>query len=163
MRDLVDPVICRCRKHRQLACQEEAFVACFPLNVLMVHSSMLAITTDGEHLTCGGFSIGETVCFGNLEFITNCFGSRSLPLKGNDSGTVFVGTACSGSPSWHAILEDSTDEFYTASSREGSSSFPISWRRSMVTPPVPITTTQRLEDAPTPQTIATVLLRTIVP
>jgi hypothetical protein len=40
----------------------------------MVHSSTLTITTDSERLTCGGFSLGETIHFGSLEFIANCFG-----------------------------------------------------------------------------------------
>jgi hypothetical protein len=64
--ELVDPIICWCRKQQQLACQEWGFVACFPLIVLMVHSSTLAITTDGERLTYDGFSHGEIVHFGSL-------------------------------------------------------------------------------------------------
>jgi hypothetical protein len=126
LRDLVDHVICRCRKHRQLACLEGGFVACFPLDVSMDHSSTVAITTDGKHLTCGGFSLGETVHFGRPEFIADCFDSLSLSPKGRNSGTVFVGMTHSGSPSLCNILEDSTDEFYMASSGEGSSSLPVS-------------------------------------
>jgi hypothetical protein len=124
----------------------------------MVHSSTLVITADGKHLTCIGFSLGKTVHFGSLEFITDCFGSLSLSPKGNDPVAIFVGTACIELPSLRTILEDSTDEFYTTSSREGSSDFPISWRRNMVTPHVPIMTTPRPEDASAPQTIATVPL-----
>jgi hypothetical protein len=116
----------------------------------MVHSSKLVVTANDEHLTCGGFSLSETICFGILEFIAICFGSLSHSPEGNDSGTVFVGTARSGSPSLHTILEDSIDKFYIASSAEGSSGFPVSWRRNMVTPPVPITTTPRPDDAPIP-------------
>jgi hypothetical protein len=86
----------------------------------MVHSSTLAITTDGKHLTCGGFSLGKTVHFGNLEFIVDCFGSPRLSPKGNDSRVVFVGMAHSGSPSLRTILKYSTDEFYMVSSREGT-------------------------------------------
>jgi hypothetical protein len=112
--DPVDHVIYWYRKHRQLACQEggfvacfplnvsmvhsSTFVACFPLNILMVHSSTLIITTDGEHLTCGGF-FGETIRFGSLEFITDCFSSLSLSPKGSDSGAIFVGATRFGSPS----------------------------------------------------------------
>jgi hypothetical protein len=48
----------------------------------MVHSSMLIITADEECLTCGGFSLGETIHFGSLEFITNYFGSLSLSARG---------------------------------------------------------------------------------
>jgi hypothetical protein len=72
--------------------QEGAFIACFPLNVSMVHSSTLVVTIDGEHLTYDGFSRGETIRFRSLEFITECFGSVSLSSKGNDSGAIFMGT-----------------------------------------------------------------------
>jgi hypothetical protein len=33
----------------------------------MVHSYALAVSTNGEHLTCGGFSLNETIRFGNLD------------------------------------------------------------------------------------------------
>jgi hypothetical protein len=44
----------------------------------MVHSSALTVTTDGDHLIYGGFSLGETICFGSLVFITDCFNNLSL-------------------------------------------------------------------------------------
>jgi hypothetical protein len=43
----------------------------FSLNVLMVSSSMITITTDGERLTCGGFSLGETIHIRSFEFIAD--------------------------------------------------------------------------------------------
>jgi hypothetical protein len=162
-RDLIDPVIYRCMKHRQLAHQKGGFVACFPLNILMVHTSMLAVITDGKCLTYGGLSLGETVCFRSLKFIADYFGSLSLSPKGNDSGTVFVGMTHGGSPSLQTILENSTNEFYTTSSGEGSSGFPISQRSSMGTPPPPIATIPWPEDALTSQTMTMVPLRTIAP
>jgi hypothetical protein len=73
----------------------------------MVHLSTLVVATDGERLTHNGLSLGETVCFGGLEFSTDCIGSLSLSRKGNDSGAIFVGMRCSGSPSLCIILEDS--------------------------------------------------------
>jgi hypothetical protein len=88
--NLVDLVICWCKKYQQLARQEGKFVACFLLNILMVHSSTLAITTDDEHLTCGGFYLSETIRFESLEFIAGCFGNLSLSSKGSDSDAVFV-------------------------------------------------------------------------
>jgi hypothetical protein len=65
----------------------------------MVHSSALTATTDGEHLTCGGFSLSETVRFGSLEFIAVCFCGLSLSPKHSNLGTIVVGTTRSGSPS----------------------------------------------------------------
>jgi hypothetical protein len=44
----------------------------------MVPSSTITIAADGEHLTCGGFSLGETICLGNFEFITDYFNGLSL-------------------------------------------------------------------------------------
>jgi hypothetical protein len=69
--------------------KEGGIVARFPLDVLMVHSSALAVTTDSECLTCGAFSLCETICFGSLESIADCFGSLSLSPKESDSGTTF--------------------------------------------------------------------------
>jgi hypothetical protein len=46
--DLVDPVICQCRKHRQFAYQEGAFVAFFPMNILMVHLLKAIVISDGH-------------------------------------------------------------------------------------------------------------------
>jgi hypothetical protein len=127
----------------------------------MVHSSMLAVT-DGEHLTCSGFSLGETVNFESLQFIIDCFDRLSLSPRGSNSGVVFIGMTHRGSSSLRTILEDSTDEFYMTSSRKGSSSNPISRRHSMGTLPAPITTTPWSEDAPTSQTITTIPSWTII-
>jgi hypothetical protein len=98
MRDLVEPIYCRCRKHRELARQDGGFVVRFPLNISLVHSSALVVYTDGKHLTCGGFTLGETIRFGGIEFIADCFGSLSHSHKGNDSDTIFVGMTHKGSP-----------------------------------------------------------------
>jgi hypothetical protein len=57
---------------------------------------MLVVSTEGELLTCGGFSLGETIHFGSLEFIADYFTHLSLPSKGSDSGAVFMGTTRSG-------------------------------------------------------------------
>jgi hypothetical protein len=127
MCDLVHPLICQCKKHRQLAR--------FPLDVLMVHSSTLAITTDGEHLTGGGFSLGETICFRSLEFIADYFGLLSLSPKGSNSDAIFTGITHSRSPSLWTILEKSIDEFYMTSSGDGSSGLPLPQRHSMGTLP----------------------------
>jgi hypothetical protein len=41
----------------------------------MVHTSVLIISTDGEHMMCVNFSISETIHFGSLEFITEALSS----------------------------------------------------------------------------------------
>jgi hypothetical protein len=50
----------------------------FPLDVSMVHSSALTVVTNSERLTCGGFFLSETVHFGSLEFIVDCFSGLSF-------------------------------------------------------------------------------------
>jgi hypothetical protein len=70
----------------------------FPLDVPMVHSSALTISADGERLSCGGFSLSETIHFGSLLFIVDYFGRLSLSPMRNDSGTAFMGSAHSGPP-----------------------------------------------------------------
>jgi hypothetical protein len=47
----------------------------------MIPSSVLTIITDGECLTCSGVSLGETVRFRSLDFITDCFDGLSLSLE----------------------------------------------------------------------------------
>jgi hypothetical protein len=98
----------------------------FPLDISMVHSSVLIVSANGERLSCSGFSLDETVRFGSLEFITNSFGGLSLSPMRNDSGTTFMSSTHSGTPSllW-ANIEDSTNEFYTTSSRAGAPDSPL--------------------------------------
>jgi hypothetical protein len=124
-RDLVDPIICRCRKHQQLAHQEGGFVSCFPLNVLMVHSPKYIIIANGKSLASVGFALGKIICFGSLEFIANRFGDLSLSPEGNCSSAVFVGMVHIGSQSLHTVFEESTDEDDIASSGRGNTSFSI--------------------------------------
>jgi hypothetical protein len=52
----------------------------FPLNVLMVPSSMLTVASYGERLMCSGFCLGKTIRFGSLEFFADYFGVLSLSL-----------------------------------------------------------------------------------
>jgi hypothetical protein len=97
-----------------------------------------------------------------LEFIAARFGGLSLALEGNDSSTIFMGMVHNGSPSRHAILEESTDEGDTTSSGGGSSDFPISRGCSMVTPTIPIATTQPLKGTLMSLTISTIPLWTAI-
>jgi hypothetical protein len=126
------------------------------LDVLMVHSSTPIIATDEKRLTCGVFSLGETVRFDSLEFNIDYFGNLSLSPKGSDSGTIFMRMTHSGSPSLQVIIEDSADEFYMTSSGEGSSGHPVSRRCSTGVSPTPIATTPWPQDAPATQTMTTV-------
>jgi hypothetical protein len=85
-------------------CARKGNLQCaFPLDVSMVHSFALIVSADGERMTCGVFSLSETVSMRN------------------DSSAAFMGSTHSGPPSplW-AMIEDSTEEFYTAfKQREG--------------------------------------------
>jgi hypothetical protein len=122
----------------------------------MVHSSALAVSNDVERLMCAGFSLGETICFGSLEFIINCFGGLSLSPKGCDPGTALMGTTCNGSPSLRTTIKDSTEEFYMTSSGEGSSDLLVSRRHDTGALLAPVTTTSWLEDAQATQAMTTV-------
>jgi hypothetical protein len=44
----------------------------------MVPSSAITVSADGEHLTCGGFSLGETVHLGSFDFIADYFDGLNL-------------------------------------------------------------------------------------
>jgi hypothetical protein len=162
-RDLDHPVICWCIKHRQLACQEGVFVACFPLNVLKVCSLKLTFVANGNNLTDVGLAPGETIWFGNLEFTAHRLSNLSLSPEGNDSGTVFVGIMNNGSPSVHTIHEESFDEGGMASGRGGSSGLLSPRGCNVVTLIAPITTTPPPENAPALWTIPIVPLWTAAP
>jgi hypothetical protein len=106
------------------------FVACFTLNVLMVHSPEPAIITDGHRQATVGFALGETIHLGSLEFIANRFGRLSLSPERNDSDAVFIVMVHNGLLSLQGILEDSTDEDDTTSSGGGGVAIrlPYLWR-----------------------------------
>jgi hypothetical protein len=129
----------------------------------MVHSSTLTITTDGECLTCSGFSLTKIVLLGSFEFIADCFGGLSLSTKGIDSGAILMGTTCSGSPLLRAMIKDSTDEFYMALSKEGSSDLSASRRHSTGASLAPIATTPWLENTAAIQTMTIVSPWTLAP
>jgi hypothetical protein len=70
---------------------------------------------------------------------------------------------CSGSPSLHAILNESASEDDSSLKDGGSSGFPIYRGCNMVTPAIPIMATRLPEDTPALQTIPAILQRTTVP
>jgi hypothetical protein len=92
----------------------------------MVHSPKPVIITDDEYQTGVDFTLGKTICYGSLEFITDGVGSLSLSTKGNDSGAIFMEMAQCRSPSLHTILKDFADKFDIGSTKEGSPGIPIS-------------------------------------
>jgi hypothetical protein len=63
----------------------------FPLDVPMVPSMALAVTADGEHLSCDVFSHSETIRVGSLEFITDYFSGLSLSPMGGSSDAAVMG------------------------------------------------------------------------
>jgi hypothetical protein len=107
----------------------------------MVHSSALTVTTDGEHLTYGGFSLKEIVRFRSLEFNADCFSILSLSLKESDSGAGFWSATHSGPPPPWDMIEDSIEEFYIASTEEGGYGLPPCPRHGTGPTPAPIATT----------------------
>jgi hypothetical protein len=118
----------------------------------MVPSSMLAIATDDEHLSCGGFSLDETIRFGSLEFIANCFSGLSLSPKRDGSDAAFMGSAHSGPPSpQRSMIGDSTEEFHMASDEEEGFDLPSSRRHGVGAPPAPATTISWSENTLTTQ------------
>jgi hypothetical protein len=102
---------------------------------------VLAISTDSERLMCGGLSLGETIRFGSLEFITNCVSGLSLSPRRNDLDATFMGSSRSGPPSplW-AMIGDSTKELHTTLSRERGSGLPSPRRHGVEALPAPATT-----------------------
>jgi hypothetical protein len=107
----------------------------------MVPSSVLAFSTDDERLTCGGFTLGKTVDLGGFEFIVDYFGGLSLSPRTGDSGTTFMGSTRSGPLSpWWTMIENSTEEFHTASSRGGGSDLPSPRRLDAGALSTPVTT-----------------------
>jgi hypothetical protein len=65
----------------------------------MVLSFVITVATNGECLTCGAFSLGDIVHLGNFEFIAHYFSGLSLSPRRSDSGTAFMGSTRSGTPS----------------------------------------------------------------
>jgi hypothetical protein len=122
----------------------------FPLDVLMVPSSVLAVVADGEHISCGGFSLGKIIHFGSFEFITDRFGGMSPSPMVDGSDSIIMGSARGGPPSplW-AMMGDSVEEFHAASDGEGRIDLPSLRRHNTGASPAPATTISRLESNPT--------------
>jgi hypothetical protein len=85
--------------------QVEGFALCLSSRRSDGSLSKLVVITNDSNLFGVKLAWGETIHFGNLEFITGCFDNLSLSTEWNDLGAVFVGMAHSGSLSLHALLE----------------------------------------------------------
>jgi hypothetical protein len=130
----------------------------------MVPSSTLAVSTDSECLMWGAFSLSETVHLGWFEFIADYFNGLSLSPRRSYLGSTFMGSTHSGTlPLRWAMIEDSTEEFHTASSGEGGSSLPSPRRRCTGAPFAHVTTTPWMENTPATQAMMMVPTRAAVP
>jgi hypothetical protein len=128
----------------------------------MVPSSVLAVTVDDERLTCGGFSLNETVRLGCFEFIINYFSDLSLSHSRSNLGAAFMVSTHSWSPSlWWAMIEDSIKEFDIASSRERGFGFPSPRRHGVGALPAPVRTTPWMKNALAAQAMMMVLPQTV--
>jgi hypothetical protein len=56
----------------------------------MVTSLKLSFVANGNNPTGVGLTLGETICFDNLEFTVDRLGRLSLSPEEGDSGTIFV-------------------------------------------------------------------------
>jgi hypothetical protein len=114
----------------------------------MTPSSALIIATDGECLTCGGFSLGGTFHPGSFEFIADYIGGRSLSPRRNNLGVAFMDSTRSGSASLlRAMIEDSIEEFHMGSSGEGGSGLHSPRRHDTRALPALVVTTLCMENA----------------
>jgi hypothetical protein len=130
----------------------------FPLDILMIPSSVPTVAGDGERLLCDLFSLGETFCFRSLEFIAGRFGGLSRSPMGNGSDATIMGST-HGRPSsslW-AMTGDSTKEFHMASDGEGRIDHPSPRRHDTGGFNHPATTIPWLETTRTAQSMTTIL------
>jgi hypothetical protein len=147
-RDLYHPVLATVENNDNWHVRKGDLLCVFPPNVPMVPSSVLIVTFDGEHLTCCGFSLGETTHFGSFKFIVDYFSGQSLSARRGYIGAAFMGSTRTGTPStWWVMIEDSTEEILTVSSGEGGSDLPSPRRHGMGAPFAPVTTTPWIENA----------------
>jgi hypothetical protein len=118
----------------------------FLLDIPIVSSSAIAVAANGEWLMCVEFSLGETIHLGNFEFIADYFGGLSLSPRRDDARDTFKVSTHSGAstPRW-TMIEESTEEFLTASSGEGSFGLPSPRRRGTGASLAPLAATSWLK------------------
>jgi hypothetical protein len=101
--------------------------------------------------------------FKDLEFIADHLDNLRLLPEGDDSSPVVGGMSRSGSPSLHAILEESPSGDDSTSSEGESNSSAIPTACNVVTSITPIVTTPLLEETPAHQTIPAVPQQVAIP
>jgi hypothetical protein len=113
----------------------------------------------GQKVNCICFD-----CWIHQSIIGYYFSNLSLSPRRSDSGTAFMGTTHSGplSHQW-VMIEDSTEEFHTASSRGGDFDLPSPRRFGVGALPAPITTPPWQEDASAIQSMMTVQPQALAP
>jgi hypothetical protein len=132
----------------------------FHLNIPMVPASVLAVAVNGEGLSCDVFSLGETIHFGRLNFITDRFHGGSLSPMGDGSSAAIMDSTRGGTLSQlRAMLGDSVEEFHMASDGEGRIDLPSPRRHHTGASTAPATTIPWSEITPTTQAMMTILPR----
>jgi hypothetical protein len=98
----------------------------FPLDILMVPSSALAVVVCDERLSSDGFSLDETIRFGSLEFITDRFVGLGLSPMGSSSDNIVMGVPRGGPPTPHrTLIKDFIEGSLTTSDGEGGLTNPL--------------------------------------
>jgi hypothetical protein len=124
------------------------------MDVPMVPSLTLIITADGEFFLLCDFSLSETIRYGRLEFIVDCFGGLSLSPQRDSSDAATMGSTRSRPPSpLQAMTRDSTKELHTTSDRDGGLNVPSPRRHDMGASLTPAITMSWPENTPTTQSM----------
>jgi hypothetical protein len=146
-RDLDHPILAGAENIESWHIRKGDLQCVFLLDIMMVASSTITVTTDDERLMCGGFSLDEAIHLRSFEFIMNYFSGLSLSPRRGDSSATFMGSTHSGTPSpWWAMIEDCAKEFLMASSGEGALGLPFPRRRGTGAPIAPVATIPWLKD-----------------
>jgi hypothetical protein len=86
----------------------------------MVTSPKLSFVANGSNPIGVGLALGETICFGSLEFTTDHLSRLSLSPYDGDSSAIFVGMVRNRSLNLHTALADSSNEGSATSSTRGA-------------------------------------------
>jgi hypothetical protein len=141
MRDLDHPILASAKNTNNWKARKGDLQCAFPLDVLMVPSSALAVATDGERLSYDVFSLDKTIHFGSLEFIADRVGDLSLSSMGDDSDAAVMRSTRGRPPSpLQAMTWDFTKEFHMTSDGEGRIDLPSPRRHGMGASTTPATT-----------------------